>query len=167
MSVNCQFSLFVPIGFLRAVDMVDDSLLEKVSSLNFRHMVSLIPLTLGAPISVAGPSPLLSSTRSLKVSILQSSVFGPVLLSVFSFNLIWPGSIASVQFSHSVMSDSLQPHGLQHTRPPCRSPTRGVYSNLSIEMLMLFKHLILCRPLLHHLQSFPISGSFKWVSSSQ
>ena len=34
-----------------------------------------------------------------------------------------------VQFSHSVVSDSLQPHGLQHTRPPCPSPTPGVYSN--------------------------------------
>ena len=31
--------------------------------------------------------------------------------------------IASVQFSHSVMSDSLQPHELQHARPPCPSPT--------------------------------------------
>ena len=36
---------------------------------------------------------------------------------------------ASVQFSHSVMSDSLQPWGLQHARPPCPSPTPGVYSN--------------------------------------
>ena len=35
----------------------------------------------------------------------------------------------SVQFSGSVMSDSLWPHGLQHTRPPCLSPTPGVYSN--------------------------------------
>ena len=35
----------------------------------------------------------------------------------------------SVQFSHSVMSNSLQPHGLQHARPPCPSPTPGVYSN--------------------------------------
>ena len=35
----------------------------------------------------------------------------------------------SVQFSHSVMSDSLRPHGLQHTRPPCPSPTPGVYPN--------------------------------------
>ena len=34
-----------------------------------------------------------------------------------------------VQFSCSVMSDSLQPHGLQHNRPPCPSPTPGVYSN--------------------------------------
>ena len=35
----------------------------------------------------------------------------------------------SVQFSCSVMSDSLRPHGLQHARPPCPSPTPRVYSN--------------------------------------
>ena len=33
----------------------------------------------------------------------------------------------SVQFSHSVVSDSLQPHESQHARPPCSSPTPGVY----------------------------------------
>ena len=33
---------------------------------------------------------------------------------------------SSVQFSHSVMSDSLRPHELQHARPPCPSPTPGV-----------------------------------------
>ena len=36
---------------------------------------------------------------------------------------------ASVQFSRSVVSDSLRPHGLQHTRPPCPPPTPRVYSN--------------------------------------
>ena len=36
---------------------------------------------------------------------------------------------ASVQFSRSAVSNSLRPHGLQHTRPPCPSPTLGVYSN--------------------------------------
>ena len=35
----------------------------------------------------------------------------------------------SVQFSCSVMSDSLRPHELQHARPPCPSPTPGVYPN--------------------------------------
>ena len=35
----------------------------------------------------------------------------------------------SVQFSHSVVSDSLWPHELQHARPPCASPTPGVYPN--------------------------------------
>ena len=34
---------------------------------------------------------------------------------------------SSVQFSRSVVSDSLGPHGLQHTRPPCPSPTPGVH----------------------------------------
>ena len=36
---------------------------------------------------------------------------------------------SSVQFSPSVTSNSLQPHELQHTRPPCPSPTQGVHSN--------------------------------------
>ena len=36
---------------------------------------------------------------------------------------------SSVQFSRSVLSDSLQPHELQHVRPPCPSPTLGVYPN--------------------------------------
>ena len=36
---------------------------------------------------------------------------------------------SSVQFSRSVMSDSLQPHESQHARPPCPSQTPGVYSN--------------------------------------
>ena len=36
---------------------------------------------------------------------------------------------SSVQFSCSVMSDSLWPHGLQHARPPCPSPTHRAYSN--------------------------------------
>ena len=38
-------------------------------------------------------------------------------------------SFSSVQFSHSVMSDSLQPHELQHARPPCPSPTPRVHSS--------------------------------------
>ena len=37
--------------------------------------------------------------------------------------------ISSVQFSHSVVSDSLWPHELRHARPPCPSPTAGVYPN--------------------------------------
>ena len=48
-------------------------------------------------------------------------------------NILWQKlkkwSIASVQFSRSVLSDSLQPHELQHARPPCPSPTPRVYSN--------------------------------------
>ena len=55
----------------------------------------------------------------------------------------------TVQFSCSVVFDSLRPHELQHTRPPCLSPTLGVYSKLmSIELVMPSSHFILCRPLL-------------------
>ena len=38
-------------------------------------------------------------------------------------------TLSSVQFSRSFVSNYLWPHGLQHTRPPCPSPTPGVYSN--------------------------------------
>ena len=52
---------------------------------------------------------------------------------------------SSVQFSCSVVSDSLQPHGLQHARPPCPSPTPKL---MCIESVMPSSHLILCHPLL-------------------
>ena len=55
----------------------------------------------------------------------------------------------SVQFSRSVVTDSLRPHKLQHARPPCPSPTPGVHSDsTSIQSVMPSSHLILCRPLL-------------------
>ena len=69
--------------------------------------------------------------------------------------------ITSVQCSHSVMSDSLRPHGLQHTRPPCPSPTPRVYSD-SCSLSQW------CRPTISfslvpfssRLQSFLALGSF-------
>ena len=80
-----------------------------------------------------------------------------------SISLSWYMGLqsSSVQFSCSVMSDLLRPHGLQHARPPCPSPTPGDYSNLCP----------LCRwcyptisssvvPFSSCLQSFPASGSF-------
>ena len=66
----------------------------------------------------------------------------------------------SVQFSHSVVSNSLRPHGLQHTRPPCPSPTPGAYLNSCPSHWW-------CHPTIpssvipfSHFQSFPASGSF-------
>ena len=70
------------------------------------------------------------------------------------------------------LSDSLQPHGLQHTRPSCPSPTSEVYSNLY--PLSQWCHPTISSsvlPFFSHLQSFPASGSFQmswfFVSSGQ
>ena len=68
---------------------------------------------------------------------------------------------SSVQFSCSVVSDSLRPHGLQHVRPPCPSPTPGVYSNSC--PLSRWCHPTVSSSVIHfpsHLQFFPTSGSF-------
>ena len=62
---------------------------------------------------------------------------------------------SSVQFSRSVMSNSLQPHEPQHTRPPCPSPTAWVYPNTCSLSLMPFNHLIVCCPLLLLPLTFP------------
>ena len=68
----------------------------------------------------------------------------------------------SVQFSLSVMSYSLWPHGLQHARLPCPSPTPGVYSNSC--PLSLWCHPTISSsvvPFSSPLQSFPASESFQ------
>ena len=67
-----------------------------------------------------------------------------------------------IQFSCSVMSDSLWPHGLQHTRSPCPSPSPGVYSNSC--PLSQWCHPTTSSsvvPFSSCLQSFPASGSFQ------
>ena len=71
-------------------------------------------------------------------------------------------NISSVQFSRSVMSSSLWPHGLQHTRPPCPSATPGVYSNSC--PLSQWCHLTILSsviPFSSSPQTFPPSGSFQ------
>ena len=72
-----------------------------------------------------------------------------------------PPSYMSVEFSRSVMSNYLRPHGLQHTRPLCPSPTPGVYSNSC--PLSWWCHPTTSTsvtPFSSHLLSFPASGSF-------
>ena len=71
-------------------------------------------------------------------------------------------SFASVQFSYSVVSDSLWPHRLQHTRLPCPSPAPGACSNscpLSRWCHPTISSFVV--PFSSHLQSFPASGSFQ------
>ena len=68
----------------------------------------------------------------------------------------------SVQFSHSVISDYLQPHEPQHTRPLCPSPNPGGYQNSC--PLSWWCHLTISFsvvPFSSCLQSFPTSGSFQ------
>ena len=77
---------------------------------------------------------------------------------------------SSVQFSHSVMADSLRPHGLQHARLPCTSPTPRVCSN-SCPLSQWYHPTISSSviPFSSCLQSFPASGSFpmsKFFASS-
>ena len=68
----------------------------------------------------------------------------------------------SVQLNLSVMSDSLRPHGLQHARPPCPSPTPRVYPN-SCPLSWWWHPTISSSivPFSFHLQSFPASRSFQ------
>ena len=81
--------------------------------------------------------------------------------------------LLSVQFSHSVMSDSLQLHGLQHTRPPCPSPASRACSNscpsswwchpaISSSVVPFFS----CPQSLQASGSFPVSQHFAWGGHS-
>ena len=67
---------------------------------------------------------------------------------------------ASVQFSCSVMSDSLWPHESQHTRPPCPSPTPGVHSNSCPSSWWCHPAISSSVPFCSCPQSLPASGSF-------
>ena len=76
---------------------------------------------------------------------------------------------SSVQLSLSIVSYCLWPHALQHTRPPCPSPARGVYSNSC--PLSQWCHPTISSsvvPFSSSFQSFPVSGSFQmsWFFAS-
>jgi len=79
----------------------------------------------------------------------------------------------SVQFSHSVVSDSSRPHESQHARPPCPSPTPGVHSNshpssrwchpaISSSVVPFSS----CPQSLPASESFPVSQLFAWGDQS-
>ena len=99
--------------------------------------------------------------------ILALSIFLNSLLSYFFLH-----QFSSVQFSRSVVSDSLRPHELQHARPPCPSPTPRVHSNScpsswwchpAISSLVVpFS----CPQSLPASQPFPMSQLFAWGGQS-
>ena len=74
--------------------------------------------------------------------------------------------IQSVQFSHSVVSDSLQSHELQHARPPCPSPTPWVHPNPCPTSRWCHPAISSCRPLLLLPPIPPSISLFQWVNSS-
>ena len=119
------------------------------------------------PKSLALPADFLSSEPSGKhfFSILGCSTFNVVER--------FKPPLSSVQFSHSVVSDSLRPHESQHARPPCPSPTPGVHSDsrsssqwchpaVSSSVVPFFS----CPQSLPASESFPMSQLFTWGGQS-
>ena len=109
------------------------------------------------------------------------SVIYAVLLSYFKISISknkiksqfqYPQIFHSVQFSRSVMSNSLRPHESQHARPPCPSPSPGVHSNS--RPLSQWCHPAIsssvvpfsCPQSLPALGSFPMSQLFAWGGQS-
>ena len=89
--------------------------------------------------------------------------------TTFFFSGLLHCSFSSVQFSRSVVSDSLQPHESQHARPPCPSPNPGVHSDsrpsslwchlaISSSVVPFFS----CPQSLPASKSFPMSQLFAW-----
>ena len=104
-----------------------------------------------------------------------------IFFTVFPYECLclgWPSITTisynySVQFSHSVVSDSLWPHETQHARPPCPSPIPGVYPNacpssqwchwaISSSVVPFFS----CLQSLPASGSFPVSQFFAWGGQS-
>ena len=86
------------------------------------------------------------NTRKLKITESQDY---PSLLTP-NCKLRELDKFSSIQFSRSVVSDSLRPHGLQHARLPC-----PLLKLMSMELVMSSNHLILCCPLLLLPSIFP------------
>ena len=118
------------------------------------------------------PSPSPKESKRLfytSVSLLLSHIQGcHYHLSKFHINVF-----SSVQFSRSVLSDSLRSHELQHARPPCPSPTPGVHSNsrplswwchpaISSSVIPFSS----CPQSLPASESFPMSRLFSWDGQS-
>ena len=92
---------------------------------------------------------------------------------VGAFSLTWDLKSCSVQFSHSVVSDSLRPRELQHARPPCPSPTSRVHSDSRPSSQWC--HPVISSPVvpfsscpqaLPASESFPMSQLFAWGGQS-
>ena len=119
--------------------------------------------------TVSGSRRLTSWSQSVIKSLFKSIKF--ISMNVYTYKswmlqMHWamhsysPCLSGSVQFSCSVMSHSLQPHGLQQARPPCPSPTPRVYPNSCPLSRWCHPTISSSVILFSRLQSFPKSGSF-------
>ena len=106
-----------------------DLLLWSVGSAVVVHRLSC-PMARGIPVPQPRIEPMSPALWT------NSEVPKVLVLNYYHLFFCWP---PSVQFSCSVVSDSLRPHGLQHTRPPCPSPTPGIYSNSCQTTICLIK----------------------------
>ena len=99
------------------------------------------------------------------------------ILSIVPYAILvgpcWLSIVYTVQFSHSVASDSLRPHESQHTRPPCPSPTPGVHTDsrpsspwchpaISFSVIPFSS----CYQSFPESESFPMSQLFAWGGQS-
>ena len=104
-----------------------------LSSLSVRQALLLLHPQQGCPLMSIGSFFSVAHQAPLSMGFPRQEHWrGLPFPSPIQVYLIWVWTcgyicISSVQFIHSVVSDSLGPHGLQHTRPPCPSPTPGVY----------------------------------------
>ena len=133
------------------------------SSVQFSSVVQSC-MTLCNPMNHSMPClPVHTNSRNLpKLMSIESVMHPTISFSVIPFSSCPQSFTASVQFTHSVVSDSLWPHEPQHARPPCPSPTPGVYSNSC--PLTRWCHLTISSSIIlfsSFLQSFPTSGSFQ------
>ena len=107
----------------------------------------------------------LQNCKKVNSSCLSYQVWGALLGQPkernISFEAFSASQFSSVQFTCSVVSNSSRPHEPQHARPPCPSPTPGVYSNSC--PLSRWCHPTISSSVVtfsSRLQSFPASGSF-------
>ena len=114
-----------------------------------------------------------SPPRSSVHGILQARILEWVAISFYNMLYISSVKFSSVQFSRSVVSNSLGPHESQHARPPCPWPTRGVHSDsrplsqwchpaISSSVVPFFS----CPQSLPASKSFPMSQLFAWGGQS-
>ena len=113
--------------------------------------------------TILSSSLLIHSSASDILLLIPSRVFLLSVIVLFvSVCFFFYSSSSFSEFSHSVVSYSLQPPRLQHTRPTCQSPTPGIYSN-SCPLSQWFHPTISSSviPFSSCLQYFPASGSFQ------